>query len=135
MFQAPDAHNDSYYTELACQYRKAIRALYSPQTSMITSRVEDAVEDSDRSEQSSRASSRSASVSASSGAVNPSYGNIPYKPTVSTSSAMPTKSELLDIIMQNRKLYPYVRPENMSLKHPLFSYAHILRGRRPLMIS
>ncbi|EFO64084.1 Hypothetical protein GLP15_3470 [Giardia lamblia P15] len=131
MFQAPDTHNDSYYTELACQYRKTIRSLYSPQTSMITSRVDDTIEDSDRSEQSSRASSRSASVSASSGAVNPSYGNIPYKPTVSTSSAMPTKSELLDIIMQNRKLYPYVRPEKYVIEAPIVFVRSYAQGSTP----
>ncbi|EES98961.1 hypothetical protein QR46_1484 [Giardia duodenalis assemblage B] len=133
MFQAPDAHNDSYYTELACQYRKTIKSLYSPQVSMGTSRVEERAEDSDRSEPSSRASSRSASVSASSGAVgvNPSYGNIPYKPTVSTSSVVPTKSEVLDIIMQNRKLYPYVRPEKYVIEAPIVFVRSYTQGSAP----
>lgn len=119
MFQAPDTHNDSYYTELACQYRKTIKSLYNPQTSMVTSRIDETVDDSDMSEQSSKANSRSASVNVSTGAVNPLYGNVPYKPTMSTSSIIPTKSEVLDIIMQNRKLYPYVRPEKYVIEAPI----------------
>lgn len=116
MFQAPETHNDSYYTELACQYRKTIKSLFNPQTSMVTSRIDETADDSDMSEQSS---SKSASTNVSTGAINPSYGNIPYKPTMSTSSAIPTKSEVLDIIMQNRKLYPYIRPEKYVIEAPI----------------